>query len=207
MVIKEKIISKAEKKILLLMGLDCNNCAMKIENEVKNIEGVKSASVDFVSQKLILEIKHKRESEKIVEDVIKIASRIEPGIKVVDTESLKKKNITDHSEKEGHSEENEEEDGLNKAEMLRLGFGFVLFLIGIVFKFSEIMEFSIFFVSYLLVGSEVIVKAVKNISRGQVFDENFLMGVATVGAFAIGQYPEGVCGNALLSGRRAFFKI
>ncbi|NOV80691.1 Cd2+/Zn2+-exporting ATPase [Clostridium saccharobutylicum] len=59
-------------------------------------------------------------------------------------------------------------------------------------KFSNLIELIMYLVSYLLVGGEVILRALKNISRGQVFDENFLMGIATIGAFAIGEYPEGV---------------
>ncbi len=47
-------------------------------------------------------------------------------------------------------------------------------------------------ISYVLIGGEVVLRALKNIGRGQVFDENFLMSIATIGAFAIGQYPEGV---------------
>lgn len=50
----------------------------------------------------------------------------------------------------------------------------------------------IFLSSYLLVGGEVVLKAVKNITKGQVFDENFLMSVATIGAFGIGDFAEGV---------------
>ena len=53
-VVKEKVITKAEKKILMLMGLGCANCAAKIEKEVKTIDGVVNATVDFVSKKLII---------------------------------------------------------------------------------------------------------------------------------------------------------
>jgi Cd2+/Zn2+-exporting ATPase len=53
------------------------------------------------------------------------------------------------------------------------------------------MGLAVFLVSYLLVGGEVLVKAIKNITKGEIFDENFLMGIATIGAFAIGEYPEG----------------
>ena len=49
-----------------------------------------------------------------------------------------------------------------------------------------------FFVSYLLIGGEVVLRALKNIAKGQVFDENFLMTLATCGAFGVGEYPEAV---------------
>ncbi|KYH35000.1 cadmium, zinc and cobalt-transporting ATPase [Clostridium tepidiprofundi DSM 19306] len=76
--------------------------------------------------------------------------------------------------------------------MIRLIIGAILFGIALVFKFSPSIEFVMFFTSYLLVGGEVLLKAVKNIFRGQLFDENFLMSIATIGAFAIKEFPEGV---------------
>ena len=170
------------KKVLLLEGLDCANCAAKIERALQNIKGLKSVSVDFISQKLTLEASHKHEFPRIIEEATKIISRIESEVDVIDTEIPK--------EKESEAVKNEKDK--SKARIIRLIIGAVLFFVALIFKFSPVIEFGIFFLSYLLVGSGVIVKALKNIARGQVFDENFLMGVATFGAFAIGQYPEGV---------------
>ena len=68
----------------------------------------------------------------------------------------------------------------------------MLFITASIFDFAQPFDFIIFLASYLLVGGEVALRALKNISKGQVFDENFLMSVATIGAFAIGEYPEGV---------------
>lgn len=71
--------------------------------------------------------------------------------------------------------------------------GSIFFILAIISgSYNEIAELVLFSVSYVIVGGEIVVKAVRNISRGQVFDENFLMSVATIGAFAIGEYPEGV---------------
>ncbi|VDN49257.1 Cd(II), Zn(II) and Co(II) exporter (ATPase) [Petrocella atlantisensis] len=183
-IVKEKVISKAENKTLMLMGLSCASCAAKIENEVKSIDGVMNATVDFVSKKLIIEAKHKRELPRIVEQATIIAVGIESDLKVVDTD--------EYNSKDGKEKGNHEEDGINKVELIRLGTGFVLFLVGLLLEFTPIIELSVFLTSYLLVGGSVVLKALKNISRGQVFDENFLIGVATIGAFAIGEYPEGV---------------
>ena len=55
-----------------------------------------------------------------------------------------------------------------------------------------IPKLAVFLVSYFIIGGDVLLSAVKNILKGQVFDENFLMAIATIGAFAIGEYPEGV---------------
>ena len=57
---------------------------------------------------------------------------------------------------------------------------------------SHLLRFLTFFASYVVIGGDVLTSAFKNILKGQIFDENFLMSIATVGAFAIGEYPEGV---------------
>ncbi len=175
-VVKEKTVSKPEKKILVLMGLGCANCAAKIEKEVKALPGVKDASVDFVTKKLTLEVNNKRELSAIIEKVSKIASQIESGVKVVEET---------HKE-HGHGK------GFDKHKIIILGIGAALFFIALLFKLPFWVEFGMFFASYLLVGGEVLLRAAKNILRGQVFDENFLMAIATIGAFAIKEFPEGV---------------
>lgn len=70
--------------------------------------------------------------------------------------------------------------------------GAAFFAVGVAFNFSFWAELAIFFISYILVGGEVVIRAIRNIARGEVFDENFLMTIATIGAFAIGEFPEGV---------------
>lgn len=78
-------------------------------------------------------------------------------------------------------------------QLLRIILGAVLFAVGIIWSPQQpLLRFAVFFAGYLVVGADVLLKAFKNILRGQVFDENFLMAIATVGAFAIGEYPEGV---------------
>lgn len=176
-VVKEKIISKPGKKVLLLIGLGCANCAAKIEKEVNSLPGVKSATVDFVSKKLTIEINNKHEIDAIVEKASKIARQIESGINVVEEEK---------------QPEQPESEKTNKFKMIRLGIGAALFFIALFIKFPFWVEFGIFFVSYLLVGIEVLAKAARNIVKGQIFDENFLMSIATIGAFAIKEFPEGV---------------
>jgi Cd2+/Zn2+-exporting ATPase len=75
---------------------------------------------------------------------------------------------------------------------ITFGIGAALFLIALLFELSFWVEFCLYFLSYLIIGSEVIIEAIRNIFRGQVFDENFLMTMATIGAFAIKEFPEGV---------------
>ena len=177
-VVKEKLVSKSEKKVLVLVGLGCANCAAKIEKEIKALPGVKSATVDFATKKLILEVHSKHELNAIIEKASKIATRIESGVKIVE---------------ESHDEHDHDHgEGADKREYIMIGTGAVLFFAALFFKFPFWVEFGLYFVSYLLVGHEVLIRAAKNILRGQIFDENFLMAIATIGAFAIKEFPEGV---------------
>ncbi|MDF2989013.1 MAG: cadA [Eubacterium sp.] len=177
-VVKEKVAAKPEKKVLILEGLGCANCAAKIEKEIRALPGVKAASVDFVSKKLVLEVNNKRELGTIIENASKIAGRIESGVKVVE-----------ESQEEHQHAHGEETD---KRKLIIIGIGAVLFFVALIFKLPFWVEFGMYFVSYILVGGEVLLKAGRNILRGQVFDENFLMSIATIGAFSIQEFPEGV---------------
>ena len=69
----------------------------------------------------------------------------------------------------------------------------VLFLVALLIKFNnEWINNIIFIIAYIIVGLEILKKAIRNIKRGKIFDENFLMSVATLGAFGIGEFPEAV---------------
>ncbi|WP_297429914.1 heavy metal translocating P-type ATPase [Clostridium sp.] len=179
----EKITEKIIKKEILLEGLCCGNCAAKIERESSNIDGVKSAMVDFISTKLILEIEDSLKLNDIIDNVKRIVKRIEPNVNVVEIDS-KSNNLKNNAE-----EVVEEND---KSEIIRLIIGAIIFGIATVMKFSNSTELLLYLTSYILIGGEVILGAFRNIIKGQVFDENFLMSIATIGAFAIGEYPEGV---------------
>lgn len=80
----------------------------------------------------------------------------------------------------------------NRKKIIRFSIGAVLFLTAFILKLPFGFEFGIYFISYILVGGEILLKATRNILRGQVFDENFLMTIATIGAFCIKEFPEGV---------------
>jgi len=184
--VKEKTIGKSNKLVIILEGLCCANCASKIEKESQNITNVSSAVVDFVAQKLILEVENNSDKDNIVESVKQIVKRIEPDVKVYVEEGNQNRKQRSHDHNHDHEHEN------SKKEFVRLGVGAAIFAIATAFKFNFYVELSLFLVSYLLVGGEVVLRALKNIRGGQIFDENFLMSIATIGAFAIGEFPEGV---------------
>lgn len=179
-VVKEKIITRSPRKVLLLMGLDCANCAAKIERRIKKIRRIKLVRVDFVSRKLIIEAEDPRDLDKITNEAIDIVKRIQPDIEFA---------IKDIEETAGGDVNREES---NKTELIRLLTGAIIFGAAVVFKFTGQIAFVLYFLSYILAGGEILLNAAKNVLKGQVFDENFLMSIATIGALAIGEYPEGV---------------
>lgn len=174
----EKEISGPGQKTLYLLGLCCGDCAQKIETQVNRIEGVKTASLDFVTQRLTIEAIDRKSLPVIIRQASQIALDIEPSIQI------------------SYTDKKQEEDGSSATRKwvyrISLTAGTLLFAAGIAFDLPRPAELIIFLLSYLFIGGEVVFRALKNISKGQVFDENFLMSVATIGAFAIGEYPEGV---------------
>ena len=80
-----------------------------------------------------------------------------------------------------------------KKKCIKIWIALILFILAMAIKFENVwINNGIFIISYIIVGFEILRKAVRNIFRGKVFDENFLMSIATIGAFAIGEYPEAV---------------
>ncbi|MBL4937029.1 cadmium-translocating P-type ATPase [Clostridium sp. YIM B02515] len=188
--VREKQTDKIIKRTLMLDGLGCANCAAKIEKESSNLAGVRSISVDFVSQKLNLELVNASNQDAIIEKVKEIVKRIEPDVKVIE---IQNKNKASKDEAHEHEHEHSHEHGeSNKTEIIKLAVGAAIFAIATALKLPNYLELILYLISYVIVGGEVVLRALKNISRGQVFDENFLMSIATIGAFAIGSYPEGV---------------
>ena len=180
----------AIKKEYILEGLCCGNCAAKIEREISNLNGVNSASVDLLSQTLSMDLVGVDSTA-----LSSLAAQADTIIKRHDSQIVMiEKEIAQPGQKtfQKLTEADPSLDVKKWAYRLRLGIGAVLFVIGMVFDFEQPLDFAIFLISYLLVGGDVVLRAAKNIAKGQVFDENFLMSVATIGAFAIGEYPEGV---------------
>ena len=176
--VSEKVDLKYTKKVLLLEGLDCANCALKIENKVNQLEGVKNASVDFTTGKLVLE-SNSRDIVNIIETTKALIKKIEPDVIVKDESDKLVK---------GH----EHADGESAKQLLKLAISGILFAVALVFSLPNQLEFLLYIIAYLIAGGEVVLRAIKDIRNGQLFDENFLMSIATIGAFAIGEYPEGV---------------
>ena len=153
-----------------------------MEAGIKSLDGIEEVSIDFMSKRLSLKIAQGIDIHKIIEKITTIVQRIESHVTIVPEKVHK------HDEEDEHTHEH----AIDKSDLIKFGIGIGLYLVAIIFKFTDIVEFLLYFAAYLMVGSEVLLISIKNIARGQVFDENFLMSIATIGAFAIGEYPEGV---------------
>ncbi|MEW8956706.1 heavy metal translocating P-type ATPase [Clostridium sp.] len=170
---------------LLLEGLDCASCAGKIENQVVNLKGINDSSLDFVSKKLRVKLSEGSGNENIIKDIEDIVYRLEPEVKVINISNNPRNKVS--KKKETFKEETED-----NSEIMKFAVGSAFFVAALVLKNMYWLSTTFFFISYILVGGDVLLKAAKNIVRGQVFDENFLMSIATLGAFAIKEYPEAV---------------
>jgi Cd2+/Zn2+-exporting ATPase len=163
---------------MCLSGLCCPVCAGKIEERVRLIDGVTAAILDFVSRKITIEVADKAAIPGVTKEVSRIVRDIEPGISV--------------------SSGGKEETAPPRIPLRRglQGLGAVLFIFGMAAHAGGApwfgpLSLGVFLAAYLLTGWDVLFSAARNIGRGRIFDENSLMSAATIGAFAIGQYPEG----------------
>lgn len=91
-----------------------------------------------------------------------------------------------------HEHYHEYEEKNEKQRLLKITIGFCILLCGLFCNLQGLSKFLVFFVAYIIVGFDIILTAIKNILKGEVFDENFLMSLATIGAFSIKEYPEAV---------------
>ncbi len=186
-------------QVYKLEGLCCPNCAMKIEKRMEEIQGFDDVSLNFATQTLtfVSDKKHHNYTELIQHEVNGIEDGVVVQLKVKD-------HIHHHVDEAIHDHDGQDNDyghdhghshGAGEVKLttwLRLGIGAVLFVMGIAVALPATVALVVYLVGYLIIGGDVLLRAAKNIKRGKVFDENFLMAVATIGAFAIREYPEAV---------------
>ena len=178
----------AVTKVYLLKGLDCPNCSAKIEKEVGELDGVTSSTVNLMNQTLTVQA-GTSVATSLLDTVTTIVHSHEPDVEV----SEKQLEATAPVKKDEKAAVYNDED---KKRTIRLAVGAVVYAIGMALtvfaKLPTLAELAFLIVAYVILGWDVVWQAVKNITRGQVFDEHFLMSVSTIGAFAIGEYPEAV---------------
>ena len=168
--------------VLELNGLNCASCAKKIEDFSKEIDGVEDASLDFISKKLKIKSNNEEKINFITDQAISIVKRLEPDVEILNkTKGMVSKESHEHSH-----------DEIDKKQITKLIIGGILFALPFLLKLEGTTRFAVYLAAYSIVGYNVIFRAIKNVLAGVPFDENFLMTVATIAAFGIGEYPEGV---------------
>lgn len=178
----ESVQQSSEKVKFRIEGEFCANCSAKMERALSATEGYGETSINYVTKTVYLPPAKLQEAQTIME-------KIEPGIKLVE--------LTGGRRGGSVPEKEETEKDLSK-QLLRITIAAVLFVVGLIFTprwpaaSYPVFEYLVFISAYILVGYEVLVKAIRNIFRGAVFDENFLMALATIGAIVIHQLPEAV---------------
>ena len=166
-------------KIYMLENLGCAHCAAKMEEKIGEINGIEQVSITFATKQLRITAE---EPDRYLEEIRKICTSIESQVQVVPREIHAK--VKD--------EKVEEKKQLGDLPVILVGA--VLFIFGNVFAHFQMSNASlmVFIIAYLVLGGKILLEAVRNISHGQIFDENFLMCIATIGAFVIREYPEAV---------------
>lgn len=192
----DKTVNKSNR--ILLKGLTCANYANKIEAKVKKLDSIKYANINFATTTLLVELNKGYQIEEVFKEINKIVKSLEPDVEVELQETSKrgKSNRTILSDASSSNEvvcEKEKKTTMSYIkENISLVIGTVGFVLAVMLESYPLIAFIFFAVTYLIIGKNVLITAAKNILRGEVFDENFLMAIATLGAFAIGEYPEAV---------------
>ena len=177
-------------KTYLLENLGCAHCASKMEEQIANLEGISEATITFATKQLRLTAKN---PDRYLEQIRKICTSIESEVLVKEKDPKPKAQsptTATHqtaSKKKFFSREN--------VDIICIIIGAVLFVAGEIMEhkgFGTSATLPVFVIAYLALGGVIVVKAAKNISHGQIFDENFLMSIATLAAFAINDSAEAV---------------
>ena len=177
------------EETLLLKDLNCANCAAKIEDRIRKMDVVETANFTLATHQLKLTGSWE-DREALKRDIQDICDAIEEGVTVADYERKSKATMDDHGHDHDHGS-----DAVTIA-VIVAGLLFMIYEVLSSFVPSiglpESIETPIYYIAYILLAFPVLRIAGRNILKGEVFDENFLMSIATLGAIAIDALPEAV---------------
>lgn len=159
-----------EKLVLELVGLDCPNCAQKINQRVSKLSNVYESDMDFINKKMTV----KADSNSVVEDIKRIVHELEPDVEVKPFER--------------HSHTHEKKN--RTREVLEIFVSLVLFILSFIIS-ADVPKLIISLLAFAVAGYGVVISAVRNLLKGEAFDETLLMTIASVGALCIGDVREG----------------
>ena len=176
------------EETLLLKDLNCPNCGAKIEDRIRKMDVVETANFTLATHQLKLTGSWE-DREALKRDIQDICDAIEEGVTVADYERKSKAAVDDDREN------NQDNDAVTIA-VIVVGLLFMIYdaLTSFVpsIGLPESIETPIYYVAYVLLAFPVLRTAARNILKGEIFDENFLMSIATLGAIAIDALPEAV---------------
>ncbi|MBR8700896.1 Cadmium, zinc and cobalt-transporting ATPase [Fusobacterium sp. DD29] len=176
-----------------VLNLDCAGCAGKIQDKASNMKGVKEATINLYKKRFVVEADGDYDEHNFLKEINIFADAIEPGTKILP--------LSDNLFEEENNDKIEDEEKAGKKELFLIIFGVVAFIASIVAGYySETTKLSLAIFAYLILGIDVIVHSLKNLNKGNFMDENFLMTIATLGAFYLGETNEAV-------GVMLFYKI
>ena len=177
------------EETLLLKDLNCPNCAAKIEDRIRKMDVVETANFTIATHQLKLTGSWE-DREALKRDIQDICDAIEEGVTVADYERKSKAAMDDHGP--------DQDRGSDAVTIVVIVAGLLFMIYEVLSSFvpsiglPESIETPIYYIAYILLAFPVLRIAGRNILKGQVFDENFLMSIATLGAIAIDALPEAV---------------
>lgn len=189
-----KIYKKENDKIrtreYVVENLDCAGCAAKIQHESSKLKGIINSNLDLYKKNITVETDSSFDEESFLEQINTIADKLEPGILIYKAENK------DEDDNDEARAKREKELALEKAEEKKEKFlliiGAALFIISVFLKPFPMIKLAVSIIAYIILGGDVVLKSFKNITKGNFLDENFLMTIATFGAFYLGETTEAV---------------
>ncbi|MFR4978234.1 MAG: heavy metal translocating P-type ATPase, partial [Butyricicoccus sp.] len=167
--------ARGERRIYRIQNLSCAHCASLMEEKIRKLPGVSDAVVVYATKQLRLAAD---DPEARLDQIRRVCMSIEPEVQIEPMDNIPRSNETLPDD---------------KSEMRSIGFGAVLLIIGMILeRFQPFASMFIHCLAYVILGGDVLLTAFKNMKSGHIFDENFLMSLATLGAIAMGTYSEAV---------------
>ena len=154
-----------------LEGLDCANCAKKIEDEIAKTKGYEDVIVNFSTLKLTF----KSDNPNVKKEVTEIVKKLEPDVEVLDDGEKKQ-------EKEEH----------NDSDISRIAVGIAIYLIALIGNFETIITNILTIISFVVLLYKTAKKAWKQVTKNKVLDENTLIVISAIGAYFVGKISEGI---------------
>lgn len=189
----DAFLSEGVKLTCLVENLGCANCAAKMENRISQLPGVNAATLTFATKQLRVSVTPEaaKNESSLIAEFQKICSSIESGVIVHKQHPLQKGKKLLQEDKKNRHKLNE-----HQIDLISITAGTCLFASGEIFEHlgigGTILPAVLYATAYLILGGQILFTAVKNLAKGQIFDENFLMSLATLGAFIIGEFAEAV---------------